>query len=112
MFGNPVWFRKKNVGWGLRPVSWKGWLYAALWTAVICLPFIGLLAYHLLIESLIWVVIMMVALLCDVRQIRRGMEQARRSDPADILVIDENTAPDPSYCATRSYDLHLRRGKP
>ncbi len=30
MFGNPAWFRKKTVGWGLRPVSWKGWLYAAV----------------------------------------------------------------------------------
>lgn len=111
MFGNPVWFRKKTVGWGLRPVSWKGWLYAAAWVAVICAPFIALLACHLVLESLVWVVVMMVALLWDVRQVRRGVDMARKDDAADILVIDENTEPDPAYYATRSYDFRLRQGR-
>ncbi len=74
-------------------------------------PFIGLLASHLLFESLVWVVVMMVALLWDVHQVRRDMDTAHQDDAADILVIDENTEPDPSYFATRSYDLRLRHGK-
>jgi hypothetical protein len=112
MFGKPAWFRKKKVSWGLRPVSWQGWLYAGVWVGVICLPFVGLLASHLLFESLVWVVVMMVALLWDVHQIRRDMDMAHQQDTADVLVIDENTEPDPSCFATRSYDLRLRRGKP
>ena len=111
MFGNPGWFRKKTVGWGLRPVSWKGWMYAAIWVGVICIPFIGLLACHLLFESLVWAVVMMVALLWDVHHIRRGMDTARKDREEDILVIDEDTEPDPSYYATRSYDLRVRGGR-
>jgi len=111
MFGNPAWFRKKTVGRGLRPVSWKGWLYVAVWSAVVCVPFVGLLACSLVIEALIWVAVMMLALAWDVRHVRRDMETARR-DTADILVIDEHTEPDPSYFATRSYDLELRHKRP
>jgi hypothetical protein len=111
MFGKPGWFRKKNVGWGLRPVSWKGWLYAVAWAGVISGPFIGLLANHRLFESLVWVVVMMVALLWDVHQVRRDMDITHKDDTAEILVIDEDTEPDPSYFATRSYELRLRQGK-
>ena len=112
MFGKPSWFRKKRVGWGLRPVSWKGWMYAAVWVAVICGPFAALLAQRLLFESLVWVVTMMVAMLWDVGHVMRQMDTknvASQDVAEDILVIDENTEPDPSYYATRSYDLRLRR---
>ena len=27
----------------------------------------------------------------------------------DVLIIDEDTEPDPDYFTTRSYDLHVRR---
>ena len=80
MFGKPGWFRQKTVGWGLRPVSWKGWLYAVVWAGVISVPFIGLLANHLLFESLVWVVVMMVALLWDVQQVRRDMDTAHQDE--------------------------------
>ncbi|MHB0956017.1 MAG: hypothetical protein ACYC6N_19785 [Pirellulaceae bacterium] len=122
MFGKPEWFRKKKVGWGLDPVSWKGWLYTALWAAAIAVPFVGLLISHLWLEALVWSAVMMAALLWDVRQVRRDMDVShvtdvpldRNADPPhqdvpDILVIDEHTEPDPSYYATRSYDLRTRR---
>ncbi len=108
MFGKPEWFREKKVGWGLRPVSWKGWLYAIVWAAVICGPFMALLASQLLIESLVWAVVMMFALLWDVQHVRRELNRTRHED-ADVLIIDEDTEPDPTYFATRSYDLHVRR---
>jgi hypothetical protein len=111
MFGKSAWFRTKRVGWGVRPVCWQGWLYAVLWVAVIGLPFIGLMLSDLWFESLIWTAVMMGALVWDVRQVRRALETPASSleEPVDVLFIDENTAPDPAYFATRSYDLHARR---
>jgi hypothetical protein len=111
MFGKPAWFRKRTVRWGLRPVSWKGWLYAAVWVAVIGVPFIGLVANHLFFESVVWVVVMMLALVWDVRQVRREMDAVQGDSSPEVMVIDEHTEPDPSYFATRSYDFRLRQGK-
>jgi len=93
-------------------VSWKGWLYAAVWVGVICLPFIALLACHLVIESLVWVVAMMGALVWDVHQVRRGLNRdaAHRTGTERVLVIDDDTEPDPTHFATRSGDVRLRRG--
>ncbi len=111
MFGNSAWFRTKKIGWGIRPISWQGWLYAIVWAAVIGLPFIGLLLSHLWFESLIWAAIMMGALVWDVRQVRRELETPARAleEPVDVLFIDEDTTPDPAYFATRSFDLQARR---
>ena len=85
MFGKPHWFRKKTVGWGLRPVSGRagGMLFA--WAAVICVPFIALLVHHKLFESLVWVVAMMFALLWDVQQVMRELSatDTRRFGPLD-----------------------------
>ena len=124
MFGKPEWFQKKSVGWGLRPVLWKGWLYAMLWAGVICIPFIALLANTKVVESLIWVVVMIFALLWDVQHVMREIDapveatevQDAAIDDAieaeavedDVLIIDDDTQPDPAYFATRSYDLHVR----
>jgi hypothetical protein len=108
MFGKPAWFRKKSVGWGLRPVSWRGWLYALTWVGVICLPFAVLLASQRVFESLIWVGAMMGALLWDVRQVILQMDGAGAGDESEILVIDEHTEPPASRLATRSYDLRMR----
>ena len=119
MFGKPEWFQKKSVGWGLRPVVWKGWLYALLWAGVICVPFIALLANAQVVESLIWVVVMIFALLWDVQHVMREIDapivaaevddvEVEAVDDDDVLIIDENTRPDPAYFATRSYDLHHR----
>jgi hypothetical protein len=135
MFGNPEWFRKKSVGWGLRPVCWRGWIYVVVWVAVICVPFIALLASHLLPEALIWVAVTFGVLLWDVRQAMRELtspkkessaadasdevlteqaagaarKSANTEDADDVMVIDENTEPDPAYFNTRSYDFHWRR---
>ena len=107
MFGNPEWFRMKTVSWGLHPVTWRGWLYASMWTGAICIPFVALLVNAKVLESLIWVVVMMAALLWDVKQVMRQM--AAGSDlEEDVLIIDENTSPDPSSFTTHSYDLHCR----
>jgi hypothetical protein len=46
-----------------------------------------------------------------VHQVRRDMDITHKDDTAEILVIDEDTEPDPSYFATRSYELRLRQGK-
>ena len=111
MFGKSAWFRTKSIGWGIRPICWQGWAYAVMWAAVIGLPFIGLLLSHLWLESLIWTAVMMGAMVWDVRQVRRELEAPARAleEPVDVLYIDENTVPDPTYVATRSYDLHARR---
>ena len=89
---SPSGFREKKVGWGLRPVSWKGWLYAIVWAAVICGPFMAMLASHLLIESLVWAVVMMFALLWDVQHVRRELNGTPHEE-ADVLIIDEDTEP-------------------
>lgn len=111
MFGKSAWFRTKKVGWGIRPVCWQGWLYVGLWAAVIGLPFVALMVSQLWFESLIWAAIMMGALVWDVRQVRCELDAPPQAleEPVDVLFIDENTAPDPAYFATRSYDLHARR---
>jgi len=126
MFGKPQWFCKKTVGWGLRPVDWRGWVYAMVWAAVICVPFVSLLVQSKVIESLIWVVAMMAAMLWDVRSVMRDIDapaeqvaevaeviEAEEAEvdagEDDVLIIDEDTEPDPRYFATRSYDLHLGR---
>ena len=125
MFGKPEWFQKKSVGWGLRPVMWKGWLYAMFWAGVICIPFIALLANTKVVESLIWVVVMIFALLWDVQHVMREIdapvgsphiEDADIDDATieaeavedDVLIINDDTQPDPAYFATRSYDLRAR----
>ncbi|NLX54511.1 MAG: hypothetical protein GXY58_05315 [Planctomycetaceae bacterium] len=112
MFGNPAWFQKKTVGWGLCPVSWKGWLYAAVWVGVICLPFIALLACQLVIESLVWVVAMMGALVWDVHQVRRDLNRGEtlRAGTERVRVIGDDTEPDLAHPAARSGDVRLRRG--
>ncbi len=109
MFGKPEWFRKKKIGWGLRPISWKGWLYSLIWVLVICVPFLALVANHLLLESLVWAVVMMITLLWDVQQVMKQMHAPRPTQEADLLIIDDDTHPDSSQFATRSFDLRVRR---
>jgi hypothetical protein len=111
MFGKPEWFQKKQTGWGLRPVSWRGRLYAMTWCAVVCLPFVGLLAFGKPIESVVWVVVMLFAMLWDVQQLRRQIDVplAEVSQDDDVLIIDDDTEPGAARFATRSFDLHLRR---
>ena len=107
MFGKPDWFRVKTVGWGLRPVKWKGWLYSVAWGAAICLPFVALLSNRLGVEAIIWLVVAMSAFLWDVRQIVRQINRPERVDD-DVLIIDDDER-NPTGHATRSYDLNWRR---
>jgi hypothetical protein len=119
MFGKPEWFEKKSVGWGIKPVNWRGWAYAMVWMGVLCIPFVLLLAQAKVWESLIWVVVMMFALLWDVRHVRQAYDAPAEAvivepeevveEADDVLIIDEDTEPDPAHFATRSYDLHVRR---
>ncbi len=35
MFGQPHWFRKREVGWGLVPITWQAWVYGVVWYGLI-----------------------------------------------------------------------------
>ena len=107
MFGNPAWFRVKRIGWGLRPVHWKGWLYSLGWAAVIGLPFLALLGSRLGIEAIIWLVAAMSAFVWDVRQIVRHINGPQPIDD-DVLIINDDEPGNDAY-TTRSYDLQWRR---
>ena len=106
MFGNPDWFREKQIGWGIVPIAWQGWRYVALWTLVMACPFAALLAFQLAPESLIWLALSMSALLLDVRQI---LKSKRRSldNAGDVLYIGDEESDD-ERLATRHFDLSLR----
>ncbi|MBM4091507.1 MAG: hypothetical protein FJ276_19085 [Planctomycetes bacterium] len=82
MFGKPAWFRKKPSSRGLSPVSWQGWVYMAVWMAVIAIPFVALLTHHLVIESLVWVAAAAGALVFDVRLVLRGLDHGSPTPPA------------------------------
>ena len=69
MFGKTEWFQPKVRGWGLRPRSWQGWLYALAWGSVISLPFGALVTLGRVPEAAIWVLATGVWLVWDVRQI-------------------------------------------
>ena len=73
MFGKPQWFRAKRIGWGLVPIHWQGWLYAACWVAGISLPFMLLLARHQPLEAAAWLALAISAVTYDVWQILRAI---------------------------------------
>jgi hypothetical protein len=66
MFGNPQWFRLKAIGFGLIPVQWQGWAYAAGWVGSIGLPFWLLVTRHQSLEALLWLTLAICALAHDV----------------------------------------------
>ena len=104
MFGKPQWFREKNLGWGLVPITWQGWVYSTVWGSVIVGPTIALVAANKgAVETLIWVGVSTAALVWDVRKLRQELKGPVESD---VLVIDEDT--DISSLATRNFDMHLR----
>jgi len=74
MFGKPHWFRKKNIGWGLTPITIQGWIYALAWAAVLALPFALLVFRHQAAEAMIWLTTSGGLLMYDVRQIRFAMK--------------------------------------
>jgi hypothetical protein len=115
MFGKPEWFRDKKVGWGLRPITWQGWLYTTTWGAAVAGPFAVLLArpdptiamdYRLLSAGL-WLVVSMSGLIWDVWQIKRARNAppvAAKKEP--VLYIGDDDA---RSVSTKNLDLQLRR---
>ena len=74
MFGKPQWFREKNLGWGLVPITWQGWVYSTLWGSVIVGPTIALVATKGAVESLIWMGASTAVLVWDVRKVRQELK--------------------------------------
>jgi hypothetical protein len=35
LFGKASWFRKRELGWGLVPITWQAWVYGVVWYGVI-----------------------------------------------------------------------------
>ena len=54
VLGKPHWFRAKTIGWGLVPIRWQGWAYAASWVAAIALPFLLFVVRHQAPEAMAW----------------------------------------------------------
>ena len=40
------WFGSKRIGWGLRPVSWQGWVLTALYVLLLTGLALGLATRH------------------------------------------------------------------
>ncbi|MBP85214.1 MAG: hypothetical protein CMJ64_00615 [Planctomycetaceae bacterium] len=106
MFGKPEWFKEKQIGWGLTPICWQGWLYAATWLAVISIPFIALVLNSLVIESFIWMTASLVAITLDTGAVLKAMKRTETEE--DVLYIDEGETVSEEF-ATRNYDFRLRR---
>ena len=114
MFGKPAWFRAKKNGWGLVPVRFQGWVYAALWCVVIAAPFLLLTERHQAFEAMVWLAFGLGALAYDVRQILRdmhaGTETAARVQTAAASGADDGILYilDSGPVATRNYNLRLK----
>lgn len=116
MFGKPQWFRPKAIGWGLVPVSWKGWLYTGGWAGAIALPFLLLLFRGQPMEAFAWMTLGLSALVYDVRTILRSIRGPGGSTSAtvayekkdDNLLYIFDSSPGAAV-ATRNYNLQVRR---
>lgn len=113
MFGKPSWFRPKAIGYGLKPVTWQGWVYSLAWAGVLLVPFWALLMRHQIVEALAWLGCSVAALGYDVWQIRRGMippvvrerPVARHANDGIWFLAEENAG---TPVATRNYHLKLK----
>ena len=85
-FGKPQWFRRKQAGWGLVPVRWQGWAYAAAWSAIVSLPFVGLIGQHLFWEAGVWLLAAGSLLVWDIHQVRRALEPPPETEALAIEV--------------------------
>jgi hypothetical protein len=116
MFGNPQWFRPKAIGWGLIPVSFKGWLYTGGWIGAIAVPFTLLLTRGQPLEAFTWMTLGIGALAYDVRQILRTFRPAETALTATVVAPKKednvlyimDSAPGVRV-ATQNYNLHVRR---
>lgn len=103
MFGKAEWFQQSGCCRGVSPVSFKGWLYLAVWGALIVLPMAGLtLVGKFLPEAPIWFAFSGLLFLWDMREIRRQLEAAR---VRNLPFIGDEESPE---LATRNFDLKLR----
>ena len=68
MFGKREWFRRQALAWSVVPAKWQGWVYAAAWSAGISMPTLLLLARHQPLEAGTWLVLSLVALAYEIRQ--------------------------------------------
>jgi hypothetical protein len=117
MFGKPQWFRPKTFGWGLVPITWQGWIYAAAWVGAVALPFLLLIGRHQPLEALVWMGLSVSALTCDVWHILRAIRGPRsgssgaaatasaKSDDNVLYIMDSRPG---QPVATRNYNLQVR----
>lgn len=74
-FGKPEWFRILPTG-RIIPAGWPAWLYGAVWSLVIAIPFSTLVLRHRLPEAMIWLAASIVMVTWDVRQISRALQRS------------------------------------
>ncbi len=107
MFGKPNWFRSKTFGWGLTPITWRGWVYAAAWGGLLVAPFSLLITSHRELEAVVWLVCGSGLLVYDVRSILTAMKPPVIKKPQDaVLYIGPETGA--AELATRKFDMRLR----
>ena len=106
MFGKPEWFRDKTFGWGLVPVAWQGWVYTAVWFAVLVIPFMLLLNRENPLGACVWLGAMIAAMFADVWHIKRARLAASGPEKSKepLLYIGDEEA-----VSTKNLDLRLRR---
>jgi hypothetical protein len=106
MFGKPEWFRPKSRGWGLRPTTWQGWVYALAWSGVIAIPFCTLIARQLVPEAVVWLLAAAGVLVWDVRQLLGGIRHRRVS--SEIQFLDDSQH-GKSTLDTQGFRMRIRR---
>jgi hypothetical protein len=77
VFGKPEWFTRTRTRWGIRPIGLPGWAYAAVWSAVITIPFLLLVLRDRPPEAIIWLIGSMGTLTWDVRKLARALDAGR-----------------------------------
>jgi hypothetical protein len=105
MFANPRWFQKKNNG--LTPTCWQGWACVLVWIAVFLVPFMALMAADKTPEAFVWLLVIMLVALREIRQIQRHLAGQGGGDEEDVLYIGDDA--ESSHLATQNFDMHLRQ---
>ena len=105
MFGKPEWFVPKSMGWGLRPVTKEGWIYAGVWLGVLIAPFLLLLGIEKWPEAFIWLAFSIAVLIADVKIIRRAM--ARKEEEKDVFRIMDEEETRQEEAETGKFAMHI-----
>ncbi len=109
MFGKPEWFVPKRFGWGLTPVTWQGWVYTGIWAAVLSLPFVALLLTKGWVEAVVWMVVMMVLLVVDVKFILAAMKRQEEEKEVFRIMDEEETRTEAAE--TGKFAMHVGDSK-